>query len=237
MASYNPISDHPPLSPQSHDEENEDEEKGEEDYKAKFTADEPQTDKPSSVSAATTGMAWSDEQVTKLLQCMIEFKAKKGVDADADPAAFHQFFEQKFQFRYSKSRVYEKVRRLKMKYCNNLKKFEIVEKKTGISKAELQTLNLSRQISVGSAGAGDFESNYPLLNQSFEVESRGVMKFGGKTADELSFLKENMHLIGDDKAKELERKWKTLHAVHFFKSLELMKEQISLVLEATIGKK
>ncbi|XP_071916296.1 STOREKEEPER protein-like [Coffea arabica] len=194
-------------------------------------------DKPSSVSAATTGMVWIDEQVTQLLQCMIEFKTKKGVDADANPAAFHQFFEQEFQFRYSKSQVYEKVRRLKMKYFNNLKKFEKVGKDTSISKAEVQTLNLSRQISSGRSGASDFELNYPLLNQSFEVDSRGVIKFGGKTADELSLLKENMHLIGDDKAKELERKWKTLHAEYFFKSLELMKEQTSMVLEATTKKK
>ena len=175
--------------------------------KAKITADEPITDKPSSVSAATAGMVWSDEQVTKLLQHVIEFKVNKGVDADADPAAFHQFFEQEFQFRYSKSRVYEKVRRLKIKYFNKLKKFEKVGKDTGISKAELQALNPSRQISGGRAGAGDFESNYPLLSQSFEVDSRSVMKFGGKTADELSFLKEDMHSIGDDKAKELEQKW------------------------------
>ncbi|XP_027178207.1 STOREKEEPER protein-like [Coffea eugenioides] len=194
-------------------------------------------DKPSSVSAATAGMVWSDEQVTKLLQCMIEFKAKKGVDADSDPTVFHQFFEQEFQFGYSKSQVYEKVRRLKMKYFNNLKKFEKVGKDTGISKAKFQTLNISRQISSGGAGAGDFESKYPLSSRSFEVDSRGVMKFGGKTADELSFLKENMHLIGDDKAKELERKWKLLHAEYFFKSLELMKEQTRMVLEATMRKK
>ena len=51
-------------------------------------------DKPSSVSAATAGMVWSDEQVTKLLHCMTELKAKKGVDADSDPTAVHQVFEQ-----------------------------------------------------------------------------------------------------------------------------------------------
>mgnify|MGYP004707467103 CR=1 FL=1 len=110
-----------------------------------------------------------------------------------------------------------------MKYCNNLKKYVKVRKDIGIYKAEFQTLNLWRQILCGRVGAGHFESKYPLLNQSFEIDSDGIIKFTGKIADELNFLKENMHLIADDIPKELEQKWKKLHAM-FFKFLELMKE-------------
>ena len=66
-----------------------------------------------------------------------------------------------------------------MKYYNNLKKFDKVGKNTDISKAQFQTLDLSRQISNGRVGAGDFESTYQLLSQSFEVNFGGIMKFTG----------------------------------------------------------
>mgnify|MGYP004722195805 CR=1 FL=1 len=92
-------------------------------------------------------------------------------------------------------------------------------------------------MSGGRVGAGYFELKYPLLSQSFDIDFNGIMKFAGKTTDEFNFLKENMHLIADDKPKELERKWKTLHAVFFFKILKLMKEQTDLVLEVTMRKK
>ena len=66
----------------------------------------------------------------KFLQRMIEFKAKKRVDADPD--SFHEFVERVSQYRYFKNRIYEKVRRLKMKYCNNLKRYVKVRKDAGM---------------------------------------------------------------------------------------------------------
>ncbi|KAF7140927.1 hypothetical protein RHSIM_Rhsim06G0156300 [Rhododendron simsii] len=79
---------------------------------------------------------------------------------------------------------------------------------------------------------GDFWSAYPCLKQSIETEvpSDVSMKEPVK-----SFMVESMSMIGKAKAKELEKKWKSLRedeVALYLKRVELMKEQTKLVLDA-----
>ncbi|KAG5545484.1 hypothetical protein RHGRI_017845 [Rhododendron griersonianum] len=79
---------------------------------------------------------------------------------------------------------------------------------------------------------GDFWSAYPCLKQSIETDlpSNMSMKEPGK-----SFMVESMSMIGKAKAKELEKKWKSLRedeVALYLKRMELMNEQTKLVLDA-----
>ncbi|KAG5524320.1 hypothetical protein RHGRI_031105 [Rhododendron griersonianum] len=78
---------------------------------------------------------------------------------------------------------------------------------------------------------GDFWATHPCLKQSLAMEktfSDLAMKEPVK-----SFMMENMSMIGDVKAKELEKKWKDFYADEaglYLKRVELMEEQTKLVL-------
>ncbi|KAF7126865.1 hypothetical protein RHSIM_Rhsim11G0032500 [Rhododendron simsii] len=74
---------------------------------------------------------------------------------------------------------------------------------------------------------GDFWATYPCLKQTL---SDLAMKEPVK-----SFMMENMSMIGDVKAKELEKKWKDFYADQvglYLKRVQLIKEQTKLVLDA-----
>ncbi|XP_052177944.1 STOREKEEPER protein-like [Diospyros lotus] len=77
----------------------------------------------------------------------------------------------------------------------------------------------------------DFWSMYPMLGASLEMEKCHLsLSEAGR-----NFIKENMSIIGDVKAKELEEKWKRLQAdaaALFLKRLDLLSEQTKLFLDA-----
>ncbi|KAG5524316.1 hypothetical protein RHGRI_031103 [Rhododendron griersonianum] len=78
---------------------------------------------------------------------------------------------------------------------------------------------------------GDFWATHPCLKQSLAMEKT----FSDLAMEEpvRSFMMENMSMIGDVKAKELEKKWKDFYADEvglYLKRVELMEEQTKLVL-------
>lgn len=82
---------------------------------------------------------------------------------------------------------------------------------------DMQITNCNQRLDKSS----DFLSNYPYLSLSFDVET--------------SFLKDNLHLIGDVKAKELEEGWTKLQMEEMelvSKRLSLMAKQTEMVLDA-----
>ncbi|KAL3509634.1 hypothetical protein ACH5RR_029035 [Cinchona calisaya] len=226
------------------------------------------------------GRVWSDEDVIKILQGMIDYQEEKGSDPSADMAAFHDFVKGKFQSDFSKTQIYEKVRRLKKKYFDNVEKSEQGEDPVFSKPHECKAFDLSKRIWGGTNDGGDggvigngvdenvngksnngkakksgkvgsfidtgkedkkkdvvkelvkdqeadFGSKYPFLTGSFDSE-------GSIFAGDMSFLKENLTLIGAAKAMELESKWKKLRQAEAEFSLErlkLMTEQTKLVLE------
>lgn len=222
-------------------------------------------------SSGGAGRVWGDEDVMDLLQSMIDFKDEKGLDPSSNFAAFCEFARGKLQFEFSNTQIYEKIRRLRIKYFNNVDKYEKGGEELVFHKTrEAEAFDLSKKIwgkggdglinkgvdenvdgksnngyngkakksgksvrsvdknvvkELGRDGddEGDFESKYPFLSQSFD------MVVGG------SFLRENMSLIGNAKAKDLEGKWKKLREAEadvLLMRMDLMKEHTKLVLEA-----
>ncbi|KAI8551855.1 hypothetical protein RHMOL_Rhmol06G0219600 [Rhododendron molle] len=79
---------------------------------------------------------------------------------------------------------------------------------------------------------GDFWSAYPCLKQSIETDLPSDMSMKEPVK---SFMVESMSMIGKAKAKELEKKWKSLRedeVAMYLKRVELIKEQTKLVLDA-----
>ncbi|XP_058189134.1 STOREKEEPER protein-like [Rhododendron vialii] len=71
---------------------------------------------------------------------------------------------------------------------------------------------------------GDFWATHPCLKQSLAMEKEPLK----------GFMMENMSMIGDVKAKELEKKWKDFYVDEvglYLKRVQLMKEQTKLVLD------
>ncbi|XP_058188982.1 STOREKEEPER protein-like [Rhododendron vialii] len=83
---------------------------------------------------------------------------------------------------------------------------------------------------------GDFWAMHPCLKESLEIETETGMPSDLLRKNPVRrFLKKNMSTIGNEKAMELEKKWKNLRADEVVLSLrrgELMNEQAKLVLDA-----
>lgn len=79
----------------------------------------------------------------------------------------------------------------------------------------------------------DFRSKYPNLAASFSLPAMSSIFPNG-----VDIFKENMNLIGSDKAKVLEEKWKKLHDDEndiMLKRLDLIREHYKLVVDARRG--
>lgn len=236
--------------------------------KAKVNAEEFRKDS----SSGGAGRVWGEEDVIDLLHSMIDFKDEKGVDPSSNMAAFYDFARGKLQFEFSNTQIYEKIRRLRIKFFNNMEKYEKGGEDLVFHKPhEAETFDLSKKIwgkggdgminkgfdenvdgksnngyngkakkggktvrsvdknAVKELGKddheGDFESKYPFLSHSFDMDVGDV---GG------GFLRENISLIGDAKAKDLEGKWKKFREAEvevLLMKMDLMKEHTKLVLE------
>nr|XP_027076009.1 STOREKEEPER protein-like [Coffea arabica] len=233
--------------------------------KAKVNAEEFRKDS----SSGGAGRVWGEEDVIDLLQSMIDFKDEKGVDPSSNMPAFYDFARGKLQFEFSNTQIYEKIRRLRIKFFNNMEKYEKGGEDLVFHKRhEAETFDLSKKIwgkggdgminkgvdknvdgksnngyngkakkggktvrsvdknAVKELGKddheGDFESKYPFLSHSIDMDVGG------------GFLRENISLIGDAKAKDLEGKWKKFREAEvevLLMKMDLMKEHTKLVLE------
>ncbi|KAG5524743.1 hypothetical protein RHGRI_031425 [Rhododendron griersonianum] len=79
---------------------------------------------------------------------------------------------------------------------------------------------------------GDFWATHPCLKQSLAMETEALSDLAMKEPVK-SFMMENMSMIGDVKAKELEKKWKDFYVDEvglYLKRGQLMEEQAKLVL-------
>lgn len=233
--------------------------------KAKVNAEELRKDS----SGGGAGRVWGEEDVIDLLQSMIGFKDEKGADPSSNLVSFYEFARGKLKFEFSNTQIYEKIRRLRIKFFNNMEKYEkggedlvfhkpheaeafdlskkiwgkggdgminkgidenVVGKSnnsySGKAKKSGKTVRSVDKDAVKESGRddheGNFESKYPFLSHSFDMDVGG------------SFLRENMILIGDAKAKDLEGKWKKLREAEvevLLMKMDLMKEHAKLVLE------
>ncbi|CAN4103437.1 unnamed protein product [Withania somnifera] len=72
-------------------------------------------------AAAIPRSLWSDEDQVALLKGIVEYKAQKGTEPNADMSAFHEYIKGKLQADVSKSQLSDKLRRLKKKFLTNVK--------------------------------------------------------------------------------------------------------------------
>ncbi|KAK6142475.1 hypothetical protein DH2020_022823 [Rehmannia glutinosa] len=67
---------------------------------------------------------WSDEDEVTVLKGMIDFRNLKGVDPNADMEAFYNFIKKKLLVDFSKEQLKTKIRGMKKRFLNALKKTE-----------------------------------------------------------------------------------------------------------------
>ncbi|KAJ0020542.1 hypothetical protein Pint_30889 [Pistacia integerrima] len=187
---------------------------------------------------------WSEEDEIAVLKGLIDFTTKKGMDPYQDTNAFHDFIKKSLHVEFTRIQVMEKIRRLKKKYENNLgRKGE----DTTFSKLhEQQAYDLSRKLWGNGSTSGVLESaaksnGKAKKNQNQKGSSdkeREKMdidndKKGSLLLEEF-VINQGLDMIGGDKKRELEERWKKLQIAQlqlFVERTDLIKEQTELVLE------
>ncbi|KAK6141161.1 hypothetical protein DH2020_025101 [Rehmannia glutinosa] len=211
---------------------------------------------------------WSDEDEVTVLKGMIDFRNLKGVDPNADMEAFYNFIKKKLQVDFSKEQLKTKIRGMKKRFLNALKKtenggdpvfskphedkaFELSKKIWGgnnegskngenakkdiVVKAEEVVVDNKLEIvkKEEDGEGGDFWSKYPFFSASFANMASNFPSLD-MSESMMSFVMKKLSSIGNDKAKELEEKWKQLikeEAEVNFKMLNLMQEQVKIAFD------
>lgn len=194
---------------------------------------------------------WSEDDEIAILKGMIDYAAKTGGDpAVADMNAFYDFIKKSLHIDATKTQLSDKVRRLKKKYGNNLKK-----KYNPTKPHELEAFQLSKKIwgsgepkSNGTAKSNQKGKSELLLSPAApaEIEIAAIDRKAGPSASLSELIrfdkslpehvvKQGLDLISESKKAELEAKWRMLHIAEFelfVKKSQLISEQSKLILEA-----
>ncbi|KAL6515767.1 hypothetical protein OROHE_018301 [Orobanche hederae] len=220
---------------------------------------------PSNPAGCITRL-WSDEDEVTVLNGMIDFKNTEGQDPNADMWAFYNFIKGKLKVDFSKDQLKTKIRRMKKRFANALKKSENGEDPVFSKPHEDRAFELSKKIWGGyvvckaesiniakveldqekkivdkdgeeeeegedeEEDEGDFGSKYPFLRCSFSNLKSSIPCLDMSESG-IKFAMKRLSLIGNDKAKELEDKWKQLiseevELIH--KKMTLMKQQMKM---------
>ncbi|GMH07062.1 hypothetical protein Nepgr_008902 [Nepenthes gracilis] len=192
---------------------------------------------------------WSEDDEIAVLKGMIEYTAKKGRDPAADADDFREFIKRSLHVDLDKRQIMNKVRRLKKKYENNVKK------NRSLSGHERDAFDLSKTI-----WGTKRNSNAVVINQDDNNAKPGInLKASGEDIDvkmavplnfprEIYFgkdiagmgldeniVKEGLKLLDSNKRAELDEKWRTLKLAEvelYLKRVDLVREQTRLILDA-----
>ncbi|KAK6141148.1 hypothetical protein DH2020_025106 [Rehmannia glutinosa] len=186
----------------------------------------------------------------------------------ADMEAFYNFIKKKLLVDFSKEQLKTKIRGMKKRFLNALKKtenggdpvfskphedkaFELSKKIWGgnnegikngenakkdiVVKAEEVVVDNKLEIvkKEEDGEGGDFWSKYPLFSASFGNMASNFPSLD-MSESMMSFVMKKLSSIGNDKAKELEEKWRQLikeEAEVKFKMLTLMQEQVKMAFD------
>ncbi|KAL7000222.1 hypothetical protein U1Q18_001370 [Sarracenia purpurea var. burkii] len=96
---------------------------------------------------------WSEDDEIVILKGMIDYQSKRGTDPNADMGAFHEFIKKSLHVEVSKNQLMDKIRRLKIKYKNNVEKGEKGEEPVFSKPHDHKSFDLSKKI--WSAGANN----------------------------------------------------------------------------------
>ncbi|XP_076916585.1 STOREKEEPER protein-like [Bidens hawaiensis] len=194
---------------------------------------------------------WSVEDELMLLQGFIDYQLKTGCSPLSDMDGYYKFTMTSLPGYATKSQLYEKIRRLKKKFRVNLEKdvpvfgkaheqkvFDLSSKIWGVNgcenvstaKAKVRVLKVKPKVEVKEKAEDDvkvvkvedFETRYPYWNAGLVSEVSSGLKFPDGV---VNLVKENLALIGEDKAKEMNDKWEAI----FENEAVLRKRRIALL--------
>ncbi|XP_050367965.1 STOREKEEPER protein-like [Argentina anserina] len=131
--------------------------------KAKKKGDEPEEDgvEEESKKSKLFQRLWSDEDEIIILGGMNEYTTKKGVDPYADMSAFHEFIKRSLKVEVSKTQLQDKIRRMRKKFENNVRKKHRPTKDHDSKTFELSKKvwgggdDLAGQVTIASFGKGE----------------------------------------------------------------------------------
>ncbi|KAL6201035.1 hypothetical protein ACLB2K_024750 [Fragaria x ananassa] len=164
--------------------------------KAKKKGDDQEEDgveEESSKKSKLFQRLWSDEDEIIILKGMNDYATKKGVDPYADMGAFHEFIKKSLKVDVSKVQLQDKIRRMRKKFENNVRK-----KHEPTKPHEKKTYELSKKVWGGGEDlAGKTEQ--PKANGKAKAKSN--QKGDSKT---LASMKADL-LASPDPSKEAEK--------------------------------
>ncbi|KAF7127944.1 hypothetical protein RHSIM_Rhsim11G0019400 [Rhododendron simsii] len=205
---------------------------------------------------------FGEEDEISILKGLIRFMSEREVEPGSDMNGFLEFVKESLRFSgATKTQLYEKMRRLKQKYMNNVMRGEENGKDQLVFPRahEKIAFDLSKQIwgNVGGNGVGSGRAkvNVSVRKRGSRTGSVGLRKGGEKREVEASaggfwsggfcgsvgglslgekIVKDGLGLISDSNKVELERKWKKLRVEEtklHAKKFGLLRKQTKAVLE------
>ncbi|XP_030553519.1 probable transcription factor At4g00390 [Rhodamnia argentea] len=161
---------------------------------------------------------WSDKDEIKLLQGMVEFLEEKKLRPMANVGAFKDFLHKKsvrFGFLANESQIYNKMRKMKVKFTNGCETGRIWRKPHDQKVAELSHVlwGGDGKTSKTPDGAGKVAADLPESPVEFEdgdwasVSSQLQLS---STGLEQKVLRIGMGMIGSSEIEELKEKWRQL---------------------------
>lgn len=131
---------------------------------------------------------FTEKDEIALLEGMIDYKEKNdGADPSLNMVKFYEFVEDSLSCSVTKSQIVDKIRRLKKKYVNNLKKGRNGEDPVFSRPHEYKSFELSKKIwpseGLGSEVNGDSKVNRSSRKKDDHVSSKMPLNSVGKESD------------------------------------------------------
>ncbi|XP_062013380.1 probable transcription factor At1g61730 [Rosa rugosa] len=172
--------------------------------KAKKKGDDPEEDgvEEESKKSKLFQRLWSDEDEIIILKGMNEYKTKKGVDPYADMTAFHEFIKKSLKVDVTKIQLQDKIRRMRKKFENNVKK-----KHKPTKAHDSKTFELSKKVWGGGEGGEDITGQVTIASfgKGEQPKSNGKAKGNQKSNSKtLAALKAEL-LASPETTKEDEK--------------------------------
>ncbi|KDP45631.1 hypothetical protein JCGZ_17238 [Jatropha curcas] len=110
---------------------------------------------------------WSEDDEIAVLEGLIEYAEKKGVDPAKDMTSFFEYIKKSLHFDVSLSQLKDKVSRLKKKFENHVTKGKKGEDKTFSKPHDQKSFDLSKRIWGSAAGVeSSVKSNGKAINNN-----------------------------------------------------------------------
>ncbi|KAI4313121.1 hypothetical protein L6164_026128 [Bauhinia variegata] len=193
---------------------------------------------------------WTEEDEIALLKGVAEYWEKNGTDPCKVQNAFHDFIKESFNVNFSKSQLFDKIRRLKKKYENNARKGKNGQDPKFSNGHEKDSFELSKKIWATEGTIGGAPNPKSDITNSIQQlplkanlllpspnanEVAEVNKFLGISESSEDAIQKGLQLVEASKREELKEKLNDLKFIeleNLVKRTKLMHKQAKLVLEA-----